>query len=172
MDKLKKILKVIIDIIEIYIPVAMLIILFMAFIIGIFFRYVLKNPQSWTYEASSIAFLSFTILSACYVGRVDKHIEFDMIFNRMSDKAQSIMNMVSNLLIAIVCAMLVPAAIKFIGSMKGLYTQVLDIPRGMVYWCMVVLFTLTCIRTAIRFGRGIHKFSKGDYSRHYGEGSE
>lgn len=164
---MKKKFKVLLDIIEIWIPVVMLLTLFVVFVLGVFYRYVVKDPKSWTYELSTVCFLSFVILSACYVQRQDKHIVFDMIFNKMSDKTQCIMRITSNCITALTCIILTPTTVHFLSSMQGLTTQILKIPRGLVFVCFLILFVSTAIRGCIRAAYDIKAFTNKTYTCQY-----
>lgn len=167
MKRAKNICKVLLDIVEIWVPAILLLTLFIAFVLGVFFRYVMKNPQSWTYELSSIAFLSFAIVSACYVQRVEKHIVFDMLFNKMSVKTQCAMRIFSNVVITVTCVLLTPATIKFIGSMKNLTSQILKIPRGLIFACFLLLFFSTAIRAGVRVFLDSVAFKNKSYTQKY-----
>lgn len=172
MKKATKIGKILLDIIEVYLPIVFLLTLFASFIIGIFFRYCLQNPQSWSYELSSICFVSFIILSACFVQRTEQHIVFDMLFNKMTLKVQCFMRFVSNLIIAVICAILTPVSVKFVMSMKGLTSQVLKIPRGMIFVCFVILFLSTALRCAIRAFFDFRALKERSYQCRYGQVKE
>lgn len=150
MSNLKRIKGYVLDLIEIIIPAIMLLSLFVVFIWGIFCRYVLKNPQTWTYELGSICFLSFVVLSMCYVQRVEKQIVFDMLYNRMSDNTKRMMNIMSNLIVAVTCAFLIPTTFRFLSSMRNLTSQVLKIPRALIFVCFLVLFISTFFRAGYR----------------------
>lgn len=137
---------VFLNVIEIYIPAIMLMCLFASFIVGIIFRYVFRNPQPWTFELSTIAFIQFVMLSACFVQREDEHIVFDMIYEKMSCRTQCWMRIISGIIVCLTSSILIPVAIKYVGTMLGLTTQILKWPR----WCVFVSFPLTFIIIAIR----------------------
>lgn len=151
MKLIQRIYKLSIDIIEMYLPIVMLAVLFVSFVAGVFFRYVMKNPQSWTYEISTICFLSFVILSACYVQREEKQIVFDMLYNNMNSRVRCLMRIFSNLLVSVTCIILTPVSVQYVKSMKNLTTQILKIPRGLVFFCFIILFASTAIRAGYRF---------------------
>lgn len=170
--KKNKLILVVLDIIEIIIPILLLIIMFAGFLIGIFSRYVLRNPQSWTYELCTIAFVSFTMLSASYVHRKGKHIVFDMLYIKMSEKVQCLMRIVGNIIVAFTCAMLVPASIKYISSMKGLTSQIIHLPRGLIFACFPVVLTIMCVRTVFFLILDIKAFTRKTYKQTYAINTE
>ena len=53
------------DLIEVYLPIAVFVALFLAFLTNVFFRYVVKDPQNWTFEFSVNAFVVVGLLGAC-----------------------------------------------------------------------------------------------------------
>ncbi len=148
--RVSKLCQFLLDIIEIYIPAIMLICLFVSFIVGIVFRYVFRDPQSWTFELSSISFLQFAILSGCFVQREDEHIVFDMIYARRSKRTQCIMRIVGGIIICFTASMLIPVSIQYVGTMLGLKTQIMKLPRWCVFICFPITFVIMDIRAFIR----------------------
>ena len=138
----RKIFNVLIDLIEVYIPAVMLLCLFTSFIAGIIFRYVFRNPQPWTFELSSISFLQLAILSGCFVQRNDRHIVFDMIYSKASERAQCLMRILGGIIICFTAAILIPISIKYVASMYGLKTQILKWPRYIIFICFPLSFII------------------------------
>lgn len=138
------------DIIEIYIPAVLFMILFICFLIGIFFRYVVKNPQSWTFELSTVAFLGSVILAGCLSDRHAEHISFDMIYDKRSEKTKTIMRIISNSLVVVFLAVAFPASIRFILSFNHLATPIMKIPQTLVFCCFPVLLADLIIRGVVR----------------------
>ncbi len=54
--------------------------MFIVFLLNIFFRYVLKNPQNWTFEFSVNAFVIVGLLGACVAYRLEDHVVFDLVY--------------------------------------------------------------------------------------------
>lgn len=167
MKEVRRIAKIIADIVEVVIPTALLLMLFAVFVLGVFFRYIMQDPQPWTYELSTICFLSFVILSACYVQRVEKHIMFDMVYNAMCARTRCLMRIVSNAIVTITCALLTPATVKYLLSMKGLTSQVLKIPRTLIFLCFLLLFCSTAIRSGVRTVIDVAAFAEKSYECRY-----
>ena len=143
------------DTIEIYIPAALFMILFICFLIGVFFRYVVKNPQSWTFELSTVAFLGSVILAGCLSDRHAEHISFDMIYDRRSEKTKTIMRILSNSLVIVFLGVAFPASIRFILSFNNLTTPIMKIPQTLVFCCFPVLLADLIIRGAVRLVKDI-----------------
>lgn len=155
------------DVIEIYIPAIMLICLFSAFIAGIVFRYILKDPQSWTFELSSISFLQIAILSACFVQREDEHIVFDMIYARRSKRVQCIMRIIGGVIVCLTASVLIPTSVSYVGTMLGLKTQIMKWPRWCVFVCFPVTFIIMDIRSFVRLVMDVRSFADKTYEKKY-----
>ena len=93
------------NIVEIYIPAIFFLTLFVSFLIGIIFRYVFDNPQSWTFELSSICYLAVAVLAWGIAHRTDGNVVFDMLYNRLSAKTQCILRIITNFATAVVAAL-------------------------------------------------------------------
>lgn len=151
---MKKILctmtKIVRDILEIYIPAIMFMTLFITFVLGVVFRYVIKNPQSWTYELSSIAFLWVGILGWGLTHRENENVVFEMLYERCSERVQTFFRILSNLLIAITAGILIVPSITYLVDMLELSTQILKIPRYLVFLPFAVSFIIAFIRSTYR----------------------
>lgn len=164
--------KVIEDLLEIYIPVLMFLTLFVCFLLGIFFRYVLNNPQSWTFELSTICYLAVGVLSWGIAHRTDDLVVFDMLYNKLSPQIQCILRIVNNLIIAVVAAMLIVPSIRFLEGLSGLKAQTMDIPRFMIFVPFTISFCAATLRSAYRTVLDILSFKNKDYTQYYGKKEE
>ena len=142
-DKLPAAVQLILRIIEVYLPALCLILLFISFIIGIITRYILNNPQAWTYEFSTICFFNLVFISWPLVQESHEHIVFDMFYERRSSKVKHIFNYMGNIIIAVCAFTLFPTSISYLQSMKGLTSQVIHIPRQIIYLCYPVSLLLS-----------------------------
>ena len=170
--KIARIGKLLLDILEIYIPMIMFLMLFAAFLIGIVFRYVFKNPQSWTFELSSICYLAVGVLSWGITHRSEDNVVFDMLYIKMSPKWQCIWRIVSNVLIAVVAAILIVPSLQYLQDMFGLKTQIIKIPRFLVFLPFTVSFVVGSVRSVYRAALDMKAFSKKEYTQTYGKKEE
>lgn len=168
-NKLKKAGRILLDVLEIYLPALMFLMLFACFIIGIVFRYVFKNPQSWSFELSSICYLAVGVLSWGIAHREDDNVVFDMFYIKLSPKAQCVLRIVTNVLISIVAAMMIMPSINYIQSMKGLTAQTMPIPRGLIFIPFTISFMTATVRSAYRSVLDIIALKNGDYTQKYGK---
>src|SRR5215207_1173270 len=69
----------------------LLFLMFAAFILQIFFRYVLKWPIGWTNEISVALWIWIVLFGAAFVVRESEEIRFDLFWAGASDKARRVM---------------------------------------------------------------------------------
>jgi len=125
--------KVVLDIVELYIPMAAFVMLFALFIINIFYRYVLNDPLTWPFELIVSGFVWLAILSATYVRRVGGHVKFTITYDRMSPIMQTVVRILVNTITAVFFAIAVPATWSWVDFMAFKGTTNLHIPFSMVY---------------------------------------
>lgn len=166
---MKKIVDITKKIIEIYIPSISISLLLFSFLVGIVSRYIVKNPQSWTYEVDSIAFYIATMTSVCLVNHTNDHVVFDMFYNNFSEKNKCISRIISNILIIVFSMVLLPYSIKFISSMFGLDTQVIKIPRWIPFVTFPIVLCSSIIYSILRLIEDIKVFVNKTYKESYEE---
>ena len=100
---MKKILLRARDVVEIYLPVAAFLIMFVTFILQVFFRYVIRQPLTWTQEIIVIGFIWTVIFGACYTMRSGSHVKFTLIYDRLTPKKAAVTRLLGNVIIIITC---------------------------------------------------------------------
>lgn len=130
---LRLLVKWLFDIIEIYIPVASFVVMFLTFIIEIFWRYVLDSPLTWPYETTTITFVWTVLFGAIYTMRKRQHMVFSLIYDLMSPRFQRIMRFISNGLVFVGFGIAVFPSYQFISFMHLQTTPVFNVPFSMIY---------------------------------------
>jgi len=130
------------DIVELYIPIISLIIIFFVFILQIFYRYILKTPLIWTQEVILINFVWATLLGACYARRCAQHIQFDIVINSISTKKRILFNIIGNILVIIVFIYLFYPTIKYIQFMYTESSPFLRIPFNVIDFPFIIFLFL------------------------------
>ncbi len=133
MDGMKKIGTFLRDCVELYIPIAAFLIMFLVFVIQIVARYVFKNPVQWAYEVTVMGYLWMVVLGACYAYRDRSHVTFTLIYDSLSVKGKAICGFLGNLLMAIAFAAMFVPACQMIAQMKIQVTSVFKIGLNIVY---------------------------------------
>lgn len=133
MDKLKGVLKFMRNTVELYIPIASFIIMFVIFVVQVFFRYVLRQPIPWAYEVTVTAYLWMVMLGAIFAQREKSHVRFTLVYDKLSIKGKALCSFLGNLIIAIAFGYSFIPSIRFIDFMKIQETSVLKVGMNIVY---------------------------------------
>lgn len=133
MDALKKAGKFIQNCVELYIPIAAFLIMFIVFIIQIAARYVFSNPVQWAYEVTVMGYLWMVVLGACYAYRDRSHVTFTLIYDMLSVKGKAVCGFLGNLLMFIAFFVMFKPAFQMISQMKIQETSVFKIGLNIVY---------------------------------------
>ena len=132
---MKKAFLILRDIVEIYIPVAALLIMFVTFIFQIFSRYILNNPVPWAYEVTVMCYLWMVIFGACFAYRDRSHVTFTLFYDIFGPKAKAVIAFLGNLLMLIAFIYMIPSTITMItDQMSKQVTSVFKISLTVVYF--------------------------------------
>ncbi len=166
MGQIKKAARWFADIIEVHLPIAVFVMLFLAFLINVFFRYVVKNPQNWTFELSINAFLVVGLLGACAAYRTEDHVVFDLLYTRLDSKGQNILRMISYVIVIVVFSIAIPASIRYLLKLRAV-TSIMRIPLRFVFSSFPILMISTVLRSAYRLALDIKAFRNKTYVQRY-----
>lgn len=145
MDGLKKIGKLIQDIVELYVPLMAFVVMFCTFVIQIIARYLFNNPVQWAYEVTVMGYLWMVILGACYAYRSRSHVTFTLFYDGLPVKGKAICAFLGNLLMAVAyIAMFVPSC-EMISKMAMQKTSVFKIGLNIVYLPFIPFMVLILI---------------------------
>jgi len=133
-------------------------VMFGAFVLQVFTRYVLGAPLGWTTEVCLIAYLWFAFWGAGLMVRERDHVRFDMIYQMLPDKGRRIVAMVTSLAMGGLFVAALPANIDFVTFMGEDVTWVLEIRFDLVFAVFIVFmvgFAVVALGRAARLaGRG------------------
>lgn len=145
MNSLIKTRDILRDIVEIYIPVATFVIMFVTFVLQIFFRYVVRQPLAWAYEVTVSCYLWLVILGACYAQRDHGHVTFTLITDKMPIRGRAFCTFLGSLLICVAFTWAFVPSLKFVLMMKMQKTSMLKIGLNIVYFPYIVFLALTIL---------------------------
>jgi TRAP-type C4-dicarboxylate transport system permease small subunit len=166
MKLLKRIGRGIIDFIEVYLPITVFVLMFIAFLINIVFRYILKNPQNWTFEFSTNAFVIVGLLGACAAYRREDHVIFDLVYARRKPRTQSIMRMISYIVVIVLFSVALPQTFMRIWTNPAM-TSILHIPDRLLFLVFPILLLSTVCRSIYRLVLDIKAFRNRTYVQTY-----
>jgi C4-dicarboxylate transporter DctQ subunit len=121
--------------------IAFFTVMFASVLIGVFWRYVLDDPLIWTVNAAAVAFIWSVLIGAGLPNWGDEHIQFDLVYRRMSPRWKRVSRMAGNLLLVVTFALPIPATwdyLAFIGadSVTGLPLK-FNLAFAVVLWFLV-----------------------------------
>jgi TRAP-type C4-dicarboxylate transport system permease small subunit len=166
MRPLKKAGRWLADFVEVYLPIAVFVTLFLAFLTNVFFRYVVKNPQNWTFELSINAFVVVGLLGACAAYRKEDHVVFDLLYTRLKAKGQNILRMISYVIVIVFFAPAIPASAAYLVKLPSV-TSIMRIPESFIFAAFPILMASTVIRSAYRLALDIKAFRNKTYLQSY-----
>ena len=168
MRQLKKVARGFADFIEVYLPITVFVMMFLAFLTNVFFRYVLRNPQNWTFELSVNAFVVVGLLGACATYRREDHVVFDLLYTRLSPKGQNILRMVSYTIVIAFFLFAIPASAWYLWRLRAV-TSIMGIPDRFIFLCFPILLISTVLRSAYRLALDIKAFRNKSYVQGYNQ---
>jgi len=137
---MRKLLKFILDFIEIYLPMFTFVTLFCVFVLGIFFRYFL-TPLTWTLELSLICFIWTALLGGLYAKRLNSHVKFSMVYDLFSPQGQLWIRLSGNALLLFSFILGFIPSLKYVLFMGFKKSNVLKIPMDVAFFPFVIFMT-------------------------------
>lgn len=111
--------------------------MFFAVAIQIFFRYVLNRPLTWPSELAIYSFIYVIYVGSALAARRGSHVVFDIIFRKFPSKAQSLLNVITNIFLIVVLLSTFPGGISYIKSIGSVRSSALGIP-----WTFILISLL------------------------------
>ena len=167
MVKLKNIAHWFVDFIEVYLPIAFFVMLFIVFLVNIFFRYILHSSQNWTFEFSINSIVVISLLGSCTAYRTGDHVAFDLIYNRINEKSKNIFRIISYLLIVIFFSVAIPESIRYLIKLPAV-TPIMKIPQKIIFLSFPTFLVSTVFRSAYYLVMDIKAFKNKTYIQLYG----
>jgi TRAP-type C4-dicarboxylate transport system permease small subunit len=155
MNKTLDLLKKVRDIIEIYLPIGMFSIMFLVFVLQIFMRYVLRQPITWAFEVSVVAFGYVVVLGAASAIRYNRHVRFTLIYDALSERLKLYSRIAGNTIITLIFLLSIIPTWNFIMFMDFQKTSVLNISLSIVFLPFVYLVSAITLSTGVELLKDI-----------------
>jgi TRAP-type C4-dicarboxylate transport system permease small subunit len=126
------------------VTVALLCVMFGAFLVQIFARYVLNNPVSWSEEVIVASWLWTILWGAAFVLRESEEIRFDIVYSIVSDRSRRVFTVLTGVALVVAYVVSLPAAYSYVSFMKVERSASLQIPMNWLY-SVFVIFSVACI---------------------------
>lgn len=112
-SKILKISTIAREIVEKIVPIIAFAFMFIAFLIAVFFRYVVNHPLTWTQDIIVVSFCWLVVLGASYSMRKRKHVKFTLLYDHCSAKVASILRLIGNLIIVFTFSIIIIPSYKY-----------------------------------------------------------
>lgn len=149
-----------VDLIEVYVPVATFCVLFLSFLMQIVARYFFK-PLLWPEELSLMCFVWTALLGGLYAKRDNTHVAFSMLYDAVSPRAQILMRIAGNALMLFAFFIAFIPSWKYVSFMAYKKSDVLLIPMNIVFFPFMVFLADMAVRICIDMIRDLASLRKG-----------
>ncbi len=127
---------------------ALLVAMFVAFILQIVTRYVLNAPLSWTAELSTLAWVWGILWGAGLVLRDEEEIRFDVIYGLMAPGLRRFADAVTGTAVVVIFTWSLPAMVDYVTFMKVERSAYLGIRFDVLYSVYLIFAVAMIIRHA------------------------
>ena len=129
---------------------AMLVLEFFVLATGVFSRYVLRDPLPWTDDFSTFVFLWLSMFGAVAAYRRNEHMRLDALVRAVSPHVRETFDVISNVVIAVLCGSLIPASATLFGVEMIDISPALGVPRSIEVAAVLVAMILICALAVLR----------------------
>lgn len=157
---LAKVGRFFVNLIELYVPVTTLIVLFVSFMTQIVARYFFK-PLLWPEELSLMCFVWTALLGGLYAKRENNHVAFSMLYDAVSPLTQKMMRIVGNLLMLFAFVIAFGPSWNYISFMAYKKSDVLLIPMNIVFFPFMIFLADMIVRIVIDLVKDIGPIKTG-----------
>jgi C4-dicarboxylate transporter, DctQ subunit len=123
---------------------ALLLIMFLCFILTIVARYVFNYPLGWTEEASMMAWIWCTLWGASFALRERDEVRFDIFYSSASEKTRCVFTVITGIATMVLFAIALPAVYSYVTFLKVEKSAYLGIRLDYLY-SIYVLFSVAVI---------------------------
>jgi TRAP-type C4-dicarboxylate transport system permease small subunit len=128
-------------------------VMFGAFLIQVFTRYVLDDPASWTLEVCSIAYVWIVFFASAVVVDQRQHITFDMLYKSVNARRRRVFAVIGAASILAMFAVGLPGTFDYIAFMAKRYSLILHIRMDLLYSCFGLFVIGAIVASFLRLRR-------------------
>lgn len=126
--------------------VAMLLVMFLCFIITIVARYVFNYPLGWTEEVSLIAWIWGTLWGAAFVLRERDEVRFDIFYSALGERTRCIFTVITGIAAIVLFGIALPAVVSYVTFLKVERTAYLGIRLDYLYSVYIIFSVAVIVR--------------------------
>ena len=128
------------------VAVAMLAVMFAAFVVQIVFRYFFNLPIGWTSELTVILWLWLVLWGAAFVLKESEEIRFDLLSAAAGRRARIAMGIVTGAAVVILYGISLPAAYDYVTFMKVEKSSYLNIRMDWLFSIYLIFAVAVIVR--------------------------
>lgn len=133
--------------VEKYSLIVILVLMMLALMLQVFFRFVLNDPLLWSEEFARIMLIWLGLAGIGYGLKTDAHVKMEVFFNRMPPLAKKVVS-VMIYLIFIACAFfLFPYALDFCRDQAGIKSSSMPLTYDLVFASLCVGLVLLVLHS-------------------------
>jgi C4-dicarboxylate transporter DctQ subunit len=125
---------------------AMLAVMFFAFLLQIFFRYVMNWPTGWTNELSAILWIWIVLWGAAFVTTEQEEMRFDLIYASVGPRTRGVMFLIFAVSLIGLYAISLPAVVDYVTFMKVEKSAYLKIRFDWLFSIYIVFVVAIIVR--------------------------
>jgi C4-dicarboxylate transporter DctQ subunit len=127
---------------------ALLLVMFVAFLIQIAFRYLLNFPIGWTSELTIVTWIWLVLWGAAFVVTEKEEIRFDLIYGALGRRGRLVTMLITGLFLVAMYVISFPAVLDYVLFMKVQQTAYLDIRFDVLY----IIYPVFAVAVVVRYG--------------------
>ncbi len=139
---MKGISKKLFDVLEVYLPGLIFLLLIITVTVQVFSRYVLNRPLPKFFELSIYSFVWVIYLGAALAKRYDQHIRFDILYRKFSTRTRAIIDIFFDILTTVVFLLLLVPSIQYTIWNYKIKASALRIPWTYLLLCFPIFVGL------------------------------
>ncbi len=116
-----------------HVVAGLLLVMFVAFLVQILFRYAFNFPIGWTTELTLITWLWLVLFGAAFVVTEREEIRFDLIYSSMKSRGRTAMLALTGIFLIVLYGMSFPAVLDYVLFMKVEKTAYLNVRFDVLY---------------------------------------
>lgn len=139
----------------------LLVVMFLAFIAQIIFRYFLSFPIGWTSELTVITWLWLVLWGAAFVLREDEEIRFDLVYGSARAGVRRVMTIIFAVALLVIYVFSFPAVYDYVTFMKVQATAYMKIRFDLLFSIYLLFAVAAIVRYAWLLWAAIRGHSVG-----------
>jgi len=159
---MKPVGKKIFNFLELHLPTFVFFLLVASVSTQVFSRYVLNHPLPKFFELSIYSFVWVIYLGAALAKRYNKHIRFDIINKKLSEKTRSIIDIFFDLVTIVVFLFLLVPSIRYTIWNYRVKASALRVPWTYLLLCFPIFIILIIIHNASSIVQNIRFLAGGE----------